>query len=58
MAQQPLRTHKITPAAHALLKQIARQTGEKEYAALERVLQQEARRLARAPTTRPDRLRL
>jgi hypothetical protein len=54
MAQQPLRTHKITPEAHALLKQLARQTGEKEYALLERLLRQEAQRLEHAATTRPD----
>lgn len=43
--QQPLVTHKITPEARRFLRLIAQQTGEKQYAALERLLAREWQRV-------------
>lgn len=48
--QQLLVTHKITPEAKRLLRMIAAQTGEKQYATLERLLAREWQRVSHAGT--------
>jgi hypothetical protein len=42
---EPLTTAKMTPRALSLLRSLSKQTGEKQYAVLDRLLKAEAKKL-------------